>query len=178
MHLPPTAGSTGDEVLAIALAKLAPRRDEVFVDIGCGSGKVSLAASSLAREVYAIDRRPEAVAWARERARLEGAGNIRFLEGDAPEALEGLPAPDCAFIGGSGNLAAVIRALTTGGTKRMVVSSIRVETLATAIGAMRALGIFREALLVQVARSKDLAGGTMFVPAHPIWFVIGGAGPC
>jgi cobalt-precorrin-6B (C15)-methyltransferase len=170
----PTAGSTADEVLAVALGKLALQPGETFADIGCGSGKVSLAASPLAREVYALDRRPEAVAWAREQARAAGAKNIRFLEGEAPEALEGLPAPDCAFIGGSGNLTAVIGALATKGTRRMVVSCVRIETLGEAVGAMRQLGIFREALLLQVARSKDLAGGTMFVPANPVYLVIGG----
>ena len=175
MPQPPTAGSTADEVLAIALGKLAPRPDEVFADIGCGSGKVSIAASALAREVYAIDRRPEAIAWAREQARAAGSQNIRFLEGEAPGALAGLPAPDSAFIGGSGNLAAVIGALAARGTRRMVVSCVRLETLSTAISTMRDLGIFREALLVQVARTKDLAGGTMFVPANPVYLVIGGA---
>jgi cobalt-precorrin-6B (C15)-methyltransferase len=175
MPQPPTAGSTADEVLSIALGRLAPRPDEVLADIGCGSGKVSIAAAALAREVYAVDRRPEAIAWARERARAAGATNIRFLEGEAPGALAGLPAPGCAFVGGSGNLAGVIGALATKGTKRMVVSCVRVETLGVAMAAMRDLGIFRETLLVQVARSRDLAGGTMFVPANPVWLVFGGA---
>jgi hypothetical protein len=53
----PTAGSTSDEVLAIALRSLAPLPGDIFADIGCGSGKVSLAASPLVREVYAIDTR-------------------------------------------------------------------------------------------------------------------------
>ncbi len=174
----PTAGSTADEVLAIALRKLAPRPGEVFADIGCGSGKVSIAASPLVREVYALDRRPEAIAWSREQARAAGAANIRFLEGEAPAALVGLPAPDCAFIGGSANLAAVIGALAAMGTGRMAVSCVRIETLAEAVQAMREFGIFREAILAQVSRSKDLAGGTMFVPANPVYLVFGGTGPC
>jgi cobalt-precorrin-6B (C15)-methyltransferase len=86
--------------------------------------------------------------------------------------------PDCAFIGGSGRLPAVIEALASMGTRMMVVSCVRIETLGDAVSAMRGLGIFREALLVQVARSRDLAGGTMFVPAHPVYLVIGGAEPC
>jgi cobalt-precorrin-6B (C15)-methyltransferase len=170
----PTAGSTADEVLAIALRRLAPAPGEIFADIGCGSGKVSLAAAPLVREVYAIDRRPESIAYARERARAAGAGNIRFLEGEAPEALAGLPAPDCAFIGGSRNLPAVIGAFISEGTKRMVVSCVRIETLGEAMAAMRGLGILREALLIQVARSRDLAGGTMFAPANPVYLVFGG----
>lgn len=174
----PSAGSTADEVLAIALRKLAPRPGEVFADIGCGSGKVSIAASPIVREVYALDRRPEAIAWSREQARAAGAVNIRFLEGEAPGGLAGLPAPDCAFIGGSANLSEVIGALASRGTGRMVVSCVRIETLAEAVSAMRGLGIFREAILVQVARSRDLAAGTMFVPANPVYLVFGGAGLC
>jgi cobalt-precorrin-6B (C15)-methyltransferase len=174
----PTAGSTSDEVLAIVLRKLAPRPGEVFADIGCGSGKVSIAASPLVREVWAFDRRPEAIVWAREQARAAGATNVRFIEGEAPGALAGLPAPDCAFIGGSANLAAVIGALAAMGTGRMAVSCVRIETIAEAVPAMRELGIFREAIHVQVSRSKDLAGGTMFVPANPIYLVFGGTGPC
>jgi len=175
MPLPPTAGSTADEVLSIALGKLAPCRDEVFADIGCGRGKVALAASPLVREVWAIDRRPEAVAYAREQVRGAGAANVRVVEGEAPEALAGIPSPGCAFIGGSGNLTAVIVALAGKGTARMAVSCVRIETLSEAVSAMRGLGIFREALLVQVARSHDLAGGTMFLPGNPVYLVIGGA---
>ncbi|MDD1668805.1 MAG: methyltransferase domain-containing protein [Methanomicrobiales archaeon] len=192
----PTAGSTADEVLAVALQKLALPRAGIFADIGCGSGKVSIAASPLVREVYAIDSRPESIAYAREQARAAGVGNpakagrttdmgdpmavgnIVFLEGEAPGILDGRPAPDRAFIGGSRNISAVIEALAASGTGRMVVSCVRIETLNEAVAAMRRLGIFREALLIQVARSRDLAGGTMFVPAHPVYLVIGGEEPC
>jgi cobalt-precorrin-6B (C15)-methyltransferase len=198
----PTAGSTADEVLAIALQKLALRPDGIFADIGCGSGKVSIAASPFVREVYAIDRRPGSIAYAREQAVAAGVGNpakagrltdvgearfggsatsvgnIRFLEGEAPGVLGSLPAPDRAFIGGSGNISAVIEALAAAGTGRIVASCVRIETLGEAVSTMRRLGIFHESLLIQVARSHDLAGGTMFVPANPVYLVIGGADPC
>src|SRR5512136_238928 len=167
-----TAGSTAEEVLAVALRKLALRPGDIFADIGCGSGRVTLAASPLVREVYAIDRRPEAVEYAREQARVAGAVNIRFLEGEAPRVLGDLPAPDRAFIGGSRHMSDVIRALASGGAARMAVSCVRIETLAEAVSA------FREAILLQVARSRDLAGGTMFVPGNPVYLVIGGTEPC
>jgi cobalt-precorrin-6B (C15)-methyltransferase len=174
----PTAGSTADEVLAVALRKLAPLPGDRFADIGCGSGKVSLAASPLVREVYAIDRRPEAVAYSREQARAAGVTNIRFLEGEAPGILEGLPPPDRAFIGGSRNISGVIRTLASGGAARMAVSCVRIETLGEAVSSLRELGIFREALLLQVSRSRDLTGGTMFVAGNPVYLVIGGGEPC
>jgi cobalt-precorrin-6B (C15)-methyltransferase len=172
--MPPTAGSTSDEVLAIALRRLDLAPGNILADIGCGSGKVSIAASPLVGQVYAIDRRPQSIAYAREQARTAGATNITFLEGEAPGVLRGRPAPDRAFIGGSRNLPAVIEALAAAGTGRVVVSCIRIETLGEAMDSMRRLGILRESLLVQVARSRDLAGGTMFSPANPVYLVIGG----
>ena len=53
----PAGGPTQDEVMAISLFKmgLGPR-DTVF-DLGCGTGKVSIAAAGLAKKVYAVDRR-------------------------------------------------------------------------------------------------------------------------
>ncbi len=174
----PTAGSTGDEVLAVALQKLALPRDGILADIGCGSGKVSIAAAPLVREVWAVDRRPEAIAYARDQAGIAGAGNITFLEGEAPGALEGRPAPDRAFIGGSRNISAVIAALVAAGTQRVVVSCVRIETLGETVATMRRLGILRESLLIQVARSRDLAGGTMFSPSNPVYLVVGGGDPC
>jgi len=172
--MPPTAGSTPDEVLWIAIRKLDLSPEDILADIGCGSGKVSIAISPLVGEVYAIDRRPEALAYAREQAGATGRKNIIFIEGEAPGALGGRPAPDRAFIGGSRNLPDVIEALVAAGTGRMVVSCVRIETLGEAVAAMRRLGIFRESLLVQVAHSRDLAGGTMFSPANPMYLVIGG----
>jgi cobalt-precorrin-6B (C15)-methyltransferase len=174
----PTAGSTADEVLAVALQKLALRPGQIFADIGCGSGKVTIAAAPFVREVYAIDRRPESIAYAREQARAAGVENIIFLEGEAPGILDGRSAPERAFIGGSRNISAVIAALAASGTGRMVVSCVRIETLGEAVAAMRRLGIFRESLLIQVARSRDLAGGTMFVPGNPVYLVVGGEDPC
>ena len=174
----PTAGSTSDEVLAIALRKLDLSPRGVLADIGCGSGKVSIAASPHVREVYAVDRRPGAIAYARDQAAAAGVTNIRFLEGEAPRALEGLPVPERAFIGGSRNITPVIVALAARGTTGMVISCVRIETLGLAVATLRRLGIFREALHVQVARSRDLAGGTWFVPANPVYLVFGGEGLC
>jgi len=50
----PTGTPTQPEIIAIALSKLNIKSTEVFVDIGCGSGSVSIAASRLAKHVFAM----------------------------------------------------------------------------------------------------------------------------
>jgi cobalt-precorrin-6B (C15)-methyltransferase len=43
MNLP--GGPTKDEVMAVSLAKLALRPDDIFADIGCGTGRIAVAAA-------------------------------------------------------------------------------------------------------------------------------------
>ena len=56
-----------------------PRGDERALDAGCGAGALALALAPLVREVVGVDRVPELLELARERA----PGNAEFVEGDA-----------------------------------------------------------------------------------------------
>ncbi|MEI6292322.1 MAG: methyltransferase domain-containing protein [Methanomicrobiales archaeon] len=173
-----SGGPTKDEVMAISLFKLGLLEGDIFADIGCGTGKISLAVSHRASEIYAIDRRKEAIELSRRKAERSGAENIRFFHGDAVDFLPTIDQLDCAFIGGSGNLDRVLRILHTLGTRSIVVNAVKVETLHMAITTMEQLGIFKEAVHVQVSRSFPLAGGTMFKPIDPVYIIVGGASAC
>jgi len=170
------AGPTQDEVMAVSLAKLGIRPGDRVVDVGCGTGKVSIAASRTAGTVYAIDRRAEAVAYARREAAAAGAGNIEFFEGDAVDLLPGLGPLDAAFVGGSRRLPEVLEILARLVRGRIVVNAVMVGTLNEAIVSMQRLGIFIEAVHLQVARSAGIAGGVMFKPLNPVYVIVGGAG--
>ena len=56
-----------------------PVGDERAIDLGCGAGALALALAPLVREVVGVDRVPELLALARERA----PGNAQFVEADA-----------------------------------------------------------------------------------------------
>lgn len=60
-----------------ALASLLPPLD--VADFGCGTGTLSVAIARWARQVWAIDQNPEALAQAKERSAREGRTNIHFL---------------------------------------------------------------------------------------------------
>jgi cobalt-precorrin-6B (C15)-methyltransferase len=170
------AGPTQDEVMAVSLAKLGIRPGDRVVDVGCGTGKVSIAASRTAGTVYAIDRRAEAVAYARQEAAAGGAGNIEFLEGDAVDVLPKLGPLDAAFVGGSRRLPEVLEILARMVRGRIVVNAVMVGTLNEAIVSMQRLGIFIEAVHLQVSRSAGIAGGVMFKPLNPVYIIVGGSG--
>ncbi len=166
-------GPTQDEVLAIALQKLALRPGDRVLDLGCGTGAVAIAAAATAAEVVAIDRRPEAVAHARHAADEAGAANVSFLEAEAGEALPGLGTFDAAFVGGSRGLADLLPILAVRVRRRIVVNAVLIETLHRAIATMESLGIYREAVHVQVARAAPLAGSVYFRPIDPVYVIVG-----
>jgi ubiquinone/menaquinone biosynthesis C-methylase UbiE len=63
-----------------ALGRLLPRWD--VADLGCGTGSLSVEIARWARSVLAIDRNPEALTAARERAEREEARNVEFVVAD------------------------------------------------------------------------------------------------
>ena len=106
---------------------------EVMYDVGGGTGSVSIEAACLSDtlSVYAFERKSEAVSLFRKNMEHFGVENITLVEGEAPEAFAGLPAPDAVFIGGSaGRLKDILSALLRfGRSMRVVITAITLETL-------------------------------------------------
>jgi cobalt-precorrin-6B (C15)-methyltransferase len=176
MKLP--GGSTQDEVLAIDLFKLGLSGSDRFIDIGCGTGKVAVAAAAKVKEVVALDRREEAIVFARNEAHRAGRTNIGFVHTEAVAYLKSAGRFDCAFVGGSHDLTQVITLLADRVERTIVVNAVLLETLHEAVAAMKQTGIFREATLVQVARSHPVAGSIMWKPVDPVYVIVGEAGKC
>ncbi len=92
---------TKPEVRAVVLGKLDLFAGATLWDVGAGSGSVAVEAARLAPglRAWAIERRPEDCRRIERNAR---ALAVTVVEGEAPDCLEGLPAPDRAFVGGGG----------------------------------------------------------------------------
>ena len=168
-----SGGPTQDEILAISLSKLSPQKNEIMVDIGCGTGKVSVAASRLVKKVIAIDRRREAINYSKTEIEASGAKNIELVAGEAAEILTRVENPDCAFIGGSGNIETVLELLVTTGCKSGVINAVLLNTVTKAMNTMKKLGIFEEIVHVQVSYSYTLAGDIMLKPKNPVYIIVG-----
>ena len=97
-------GPTQDEIMAVSLFKLGLRNTDTVLEIGCGTGKVSIAAAQQAKKIFSLDKRPEAIAVARESAQKVPISNIEFFCTDAVEFLESERLFDCAFVGGTQQL--------------------------------------------------------------------------
>jgi ubiquinone/menaquinone biosynthesis C-methylase UbiE len=80
-----------DPVQKASLAALDLTGDDLLLDIGCGTGAASRAASAVADLVVGVDLAPEMIRWATELA--TGVQNVRFVIADS----EQLPFDDGAF---------------------------------------------------------------------------------
>ncbi|VVB89504.1 putative cobalt-precorrin-6B C(15)-methyltransferase (decarboxylating) [uncultured archaeon] len=168
----PRGTPTQPEIIAVALSKLNLKSADVFADIGCGSGSVSITAAGFVKQVYAIDNREDAIRATEDNIKESGIPNIRVLKGEASVLIADLDI-DCAFVGGSGNLEAVLEILMKK-TARFVVSAVRIETTGEALEIMKKNKMFRELIEIQVSRGQELAGGTMFKPENPVFLIVGG----
>ncbi|MGA2121716.1 MAG: methyltransferase domain-containing protein [Methanoregula sp.] len=171
-------GPTQDEIMAVSLFKLGLLRTDTILEIGCGTGKVSVAMAKTVKKVYSLDKRPDAVSLATENARHAGVQNIEFFCTDAVGFLKGDRVFDCAFLGGTQNLAEILPVLAKKVKRTIVINAVLVGTLEQAMNALKELGIFTEVVQVQVSRSHDIAGSIMFRPIDPVWIIVGRGTAC
>jgi len=161
------APMTKQEVRACVIAKLGVRADDVFYDVGAGTGSVSveLALASPFDTVYAVEADHDAFSLIEENRIRFGAYNICPVEGFAPEALDALPMPDAVFVGGSkGNLDCIVGTVLEKNPRvRIVVSAIAMETVAEAQMLFKRLaseGVIADAEVTQVSVSRTRALGS------------------
>lgn len=167
---------TKQEVRAAVLSKLCPGENHVIYDVGAGTGSVGIELSLLSPmiRVYAVECQENALGLMAKNRQHFGAYNLKIVPGRAPEALDSLPAPDCAFIGGSrGNLREIIEALLAKNPAvHVVISAIALETLG------QALEILKEPRFtdlsvsqISVSRGETLGGYSMMKGQNPIYLL-------
>ena len=171
-------GPTQDEIMAVSLFKLGLRSNDTILEIGCGTGKISVAIAQAVKKVYSLDRRPDAVSLAAETARNAGVHNIEFFSTDAVDYLKKDQLFDCAFLGGTRQLAEILPALAKKVKRTIVINAVMVSTLDRAVMITKGLGIFSEVVQVQVSRSHDIAGSIMFRPIDPVYIIVARGEAC
>ncbi|MEM9393684.1 MAG: precorrin-6y C5,15-methyltransferase (decarboxylating) subunit CbiE [Pseudomonadota bacterium] len=160
---------TKREVRAVTLAKLMPMRGALLWDIGTGCGSVAVEWMRAARYARAVGIEPRADrrAMAAANALALGVPKFQIIEGTAPEALEGLDAPDAIFVGGGlapevFNAAwAALRPLG-----RLVANAVTLESEQTLLDLHRVHG--GELAKLSVQRAEPVGPRTGWRPFMPV----------
>lgn len=167
---------TKEEIRILSVAKLRLQEDSVVFDVGAGTGSVAAEIARLCTtgKVYAIEKNPEGIDLIRQNSRKMCLSNLVPVEGTAPEALEALPSPTHAFIGGSsGNMKGIVECLRRKNPHvRIVLNTIALESIAEVMDILKELDI-KDADIVQIssARSRVLGRYHMMTGLNPVYIV-------
>ena len=170
------APMTKEEVRCVSLAKLRLTENAICYDVGAGTGSVSIEMALRAGQgkVYAIEKKEEAADLILENKKKFVADNLEVIRGEAPEALEDLPTPTHAFIGGSsGNLKEIVSLLLKKNPDvRIVINCITLETISEALNVIKEYH-FKEQEIVQLAasRSRELGRYHLMMGENPIYII-------
>ncbi len=166
---------TKEEVRAISIMKLDLVNAKKFVDVGAGTGSVSIEAAynypNL--EVISIERNDDALDLISKNVEKFNLNNVNVIKGYAPIELNG--SVDAVFLGGTGNNLSEILLwskdmLLEGG--RLVANFIIVETFNETLKLLREYGFNNiDVSVLNVSKLEKLGRGEYFKPLNPIYII-------
>lgn len=165
---------TKEEIRILSVCKLRLTQESVLYDIGSGTGSVSVECARLSEKirVYAIDCNPAAIELTAGNAVKQGLCNIQTVHGDARDAIQKLPTPTHAFIGGSGGgLGEILKLLyRKNPAMRVVVNAVSLETIAELSALLPKLSLReREIIQVQIARENSAGRYHLMKAENPVY---------
>jgi cobalt-precorrin-6B (C15)-methyltransferase len=172
-------GPTKEEIRVVTISKARLREGDVVIDVGCGTGGLTVEAALQVApkgKVYAIDEDEAAIRLTTANVEKFGVkGNVSIAGGKAPQALLTLPNADAIIIGGGSKSLRAIIQIANSKLKpngRIVVNAILLETAVLAIAELKALG-FKDLDVthISVAKGKQINSGTMMMARNPITIV-------
>ncbi len=172
---PEVPGPTKEEIRCVVMCKSKVSSDDVVVEIGCGTGGLTLEFAKRAKMVYAIDKDVEAVKITRENLKKFGREEkVQVIQGDALDVLENITSFDILMIGGSsGDLPSIMEKgyekLKING--RILVTSILLETRVEAVKTMQAMGMVPDVVDISISKGKIIERGTMMLGNNPVTIV-------
>ncbi|WPC43061.1 precorrin-6Y C5,15-methyltransferase (decarboxylating) subunit CbiT [Clostridium sp. JS66] len=151
---------TKEEVRILSTAKLELEEDYRVLDIGAGTGSVSIQIAKICSkgEVTAIEKDEEALKVIKLNKEKFKTGNLNIVEGEAMGVEKDIQAPfDAIFIGGSGgSIEKIIESydLKLKKGKNMVLNFITIDNLYKAMNTLKSLDYNVECMQISVNKNR------------------------
>jgi len=167
---------TKEDVRALVLSKLRLKENSSAIDIGCGSGSITveLCLQTKDNKVYAIDFEEKATELTRKNL-LKFGLKAEVILSKAQDILPLLPQVDAIIIGGTwGNIEQIIRLsidkLKKGG--RLVIDTILIETMYKALTTVNEASLDEvDITQVIIAKARKVTTGTMMLARNPVLII-------
>lgn len=168
---------TKEEVRILSSAKLELKEDYRVLDIGAGTGSVSIQMSKICRDgsVIAVEMDKEAIEVLHKNKEKFQSDNLKIIEGEALEVESKIEGSfDGVFIGGSGgNIEEIIRkySLKLKKGRKIVLNFITIDNLYKAMNTLKQLEFQVECTQVSISKSKGKS--YMLFANNPIFILSG-----
>jgi cobalt-precorrin-6B (C15)-methyltransferase len=166
---------TKEEIRIISISKLNIEKNSSVLDVGAGTGSVSIQMSKICDEgkVTAIEKDRDAIDLINKNIEKFNVSNITIIKGEALEVEKNIDEKfDSIFIGGSGGdieeiIASYGEKLKPG--KNMVLNFITIDNVYRAMQTLKNLEYDTD--LIQIAVSKGKGKSCMLVANNPIFII-------
>lgn len=166
---------TKEEVRAISLNKLNLKDAKTFIDVGAGTGSVSIEAARTYDnlKVIAIERNDEAIDLINKNVEKFNLSNVEVIKAYAP--IEIKEKADGIFLGGTGNnLEEIIKwskdLLLPGG--RLVANFILIDNFYDTMNLLKKYNFENiDVSLLNISKLEKLGGRDYFKPHNPIYII-------
>jgi cobalt-precorrin-6B (C15)-methyltransferase len=166
---------TKEDIRAIAISKLRLKEGQSAIDIGCGSGSITVELCLQTKgKVFAIDFEQKAVELTKKNLQKFGV-NAEVIIGKAQDVLPKLPQADAVIVGGTwGDTRSVIE-LAVGRLKkggRIVIDTILIETMYEALATINELKLAEiDITQITISKARKVTTGTMMLARNPVMII-------
>jgi cobalt-precorrin-6B (C15)-methyltransferase len=166
---------TKEDIRAIAISKLRLREGDSAIDVGCGSGSITVELCLQTKgKVYAIDFDQKAIELTKKNLQKFGV-EAEVILGKAQDVLPKLPQVDAVIIGGTWGDTRQVIELAVGKLKsggRIVIDTILIETMYQALAAINELKLTEvDATQVTISKARKVTTGTMMLARNPVMII-------
>jgi len=166
---------TKEDIRAIVISKLRLREGGSAIDVGCGSGSITVELCLQTKgEVYAIDFDHKATELTKKNLEKFGV-KAEVLLGKAQDVLPKLPQVDAVIIGGTWGDTKQVIELVVGRLKkggRLAIDTILIETMYQALAAINELKLTEvDVTQVTISKARKVTTGTMMLARNPVMII-------
>ncbi|BAP61513.1 precorrin-6Y C5,15-methyltransferase (decarboxylating) subunit CbiT [Methanococcus maripaludis] len=161
---------TKEEIRAVSIGKLNLDPEDVVLDIGCGSGGMSVEISKRSKFVYSIDNSEDAKNTTLNNLKKFNVENCTVSLGNAEDLISKFDF-NKVFIGGTQNIEQILEILKEKNIERIVVNTIVLENSVKIINKFEELGYNVDFVNVSVSYGKKINSGHIMLSKNPITII-------